>query len=192
MILIFLMQLIRLKPKSPLRAADALITRLINNSVQTGTVTAVCAGVNLTLFLRYRNNDLQDVACVLNVVVVYDLLLLMDFIFDRFFMLGKLFVPILSCTLFKGLRTDNLLPFCPRFSPAFPRYSNTLLANLNVRRSLQSIEDSEAAVSTGIVLTDPPAISVGFWPHISTRDTGGSRDLSTAREHVCIVRTPFG
>ncbi|KAF8592159.1 hypothetical protein K439DRAFT_389447 [Ramaria rubella] len=44
-----------------LRSADALITRLINNSIQSGSITAVCAGVDLFLFLKFRNNNLHDV-----------------------------------------------------------------------------------------------------------------------------------
>jgi hypothetical protein len=63
---IFLTQLIKMKPKSSLQVADALISRFINYAVQSGTVTAVCAGVDLTLFLKFRSNNLHDVAYASN------------------------------------------------------------------------------------------------------------------------------
>lgn len=66
------------------------------------------------------------------------------------------------------------------------RYSNTLLANLNARRPLDLKRDLESA-STGTVLTDPNALSMGFWPEVSTRGIV-SGDLSvqsgTTREPV--------
>lgn len=60
-------QLLKLKPNPSLKVADALITRLINYAVQSGTLTAVCAGVDLTLFLRFRSNNVHDTAYVLNI-----------------------------------------------------------------------------------------------------------------------------
>ncbi|KAF8507612.1 hypothetical protein JB92DRAFT_2959207 [Gautieria morchelliformis] len=121
--------LVRMKPKSSLQTADALVTRLINISVQSGTLTAVCAGVDLILFLTFRANNLHDLA---------------------FFMLSKL-------------------------------YSNTLLANLNARRSLHVTENIEAP-STSAVLSDPQVLSLGLWPEPS----GVMSVLSeTTREQVC-------
>lgn len=53
--------LYRRKPNSPTpKTTDYLITRLINYSMQTGLFTAVCAIIDLTLFLRFKTNDLQD------------------------------------------------------------------------------------------------------------------------------------
>ncbi|KAF8477884.1 hypothetical protein JB92DRAFT_3102430 [Gautieria morchelliformis] len=120
--------LVRMKPKSSLQTADALVTRLINISVQSGTLTAVCAGVDLILFLTFRSNNLHDLA---------------------FFMLSKL---------------------C----------SNTLLANLNARRSLHVTENIEAP-STSAVLSDPQVLSLGLWPEPSE----GMSVSETTLEQVC-------
>jgi len=79
--------LTRARTKSGFRSTDALITRLINNSVQSGGVTAVCAGVELILFLRFKDNTLHDVP---------------------FLMLGKLYTNTLLATL--NARASNTGP----------------------------------------------------------------------------------
>jgi hypothetical protein len=63
-----------------------------------------------------------------------------------------------------------------------PSYSNTLVANLNARRSLHVTENIEAASTAGAVLSDPQVVSLGLWPEPS----GGMSVLSeTAGEQVC-------
>ena len=66
-------------------------------------------------------------------------------------------------------------------------YSNTMLANLNARRSL-GLTDDVKVTTTGTVFTDPHALSPWLWPEISTRGTdcrGPSVLSDTAREQVC-------
>ncbi|KIJ57038.1 hypothetical protein M422DRAFT_62902 [Sphaerobolus stellatus SS14] len=43
-----------------LKSTDFLVTRMINFSVQTGTITAVFAALSLILFLAFKVTDLQD------------------------------------------------------------------------------------------------------------------------------------
>ncbi|KIJ39052.1 hypothetical protein M422DRAFT_32901 [Sphaerobolus stellatus SS14] len=50
-----------------LQSTDFIVTRMINFSVQTGTITAVFAVLTLILFLAFKANDLQDAP-----YVVYD------------------------------------------------------------------------------------------------------------------------
>ncbi|KII84926.1 hypothetical protein PLICRDRAFT_45769 [Plicaturopsis crispa FD-325 SS-3] len=57
-----MMILREVRVKSPFKATDTLITRLMVHTVQTGLVTAVTAGIELILFLVYPNNNFHGAA----------------------------------------------------------------------------------------------------------------------------------
>jgi hypothetical protein len=60
------LQLNQARTKSKFKKTDDIVSRLIAQSIETGAITAVAAGLELILFLVYQNNTLHDIPSVLS------------------------------------------------------------------------------------------------------------------------------
>ncbi|KAF9540496.1 hypothetical protein CPC08DRAFT_650877, partial [Agrocybe pediades] len=59
--------LLRAKTKTPLAQTEGMVNKLISNSIQTGLITAACAGVDLALFVSFTSRNYHYVPYVLHI-----------------------------------------------------------------------------------------------------------------------------
>jgi hypothetical protein len=141
------------KSGTSISRTDSLLDRLIVNTVSTGAVTAISAGIDLALFVKYTQVNYHFALCVL----------------PPFLMKPGLTMPI----PFKvHMSWENCAPtlhylWCrPLNTCDLSRYSNSFMATLNSRRSQAQISDNPESFGMRIQVSQ------------QTQQTGGTKIAS--------------